>query len=245
MNLATPGEITRAFAEKKDRRGPADKSSYVGSDTQTKNLPDNVRGVRPKAQNLGGVPAGPVSVSRAKRAPRPVAKDEEQGGGAGGAPCPVNVTWQNSSGPLITNPKIVLMWWSTYFWDVHKTQKNYYKAALNAFILCLREQLRDTSVKVIELSPPAVQTELHDVEMGVEAGRKLGMPLDAFTDLAYKGLCSGQDQVVIGTLLGQPEVHRHLRRRLPALPPRCPHALAAAEAAAPRQQPQGRVTRNR
>lgn len=33
------------------------------------------------------------------------------------------------------------------------------KAALNAFILCLREQLRDSSVKVIELSPPPVQSK--------------------------------------------------------------------------------------
>jgi short-subunit dehydrogenase involved in D-alanine esterification of teichoic acids len=33
------------------------------------------------------------------------------------------------------------------------------KTALNAFVLCLREQLRDTSVDVIELSPPPVQSE--------------------------------------------------------------------------------------
>jgi short-subunit dehydrogenase involved in D-alanine esterification of teichoic acids len=79
------------------------------------------------------------------------------------------------------------------------------KAALNAFILCLRDQLRRTGVKVIELSPPAVQTELHDEEMGQEAGRKLGMPLGAFADLAYEGLAAGEDQLVIGTLFGQPE----------------------------------------
>lgn len=33
------------------------------------------------------------------------------------------------------------------------------KAALGAFILCLRDQLRKTEVKVIEVSPPAVQCE--------------------------------------------------------------------------------------
>lgn len=33
------------------------------------------------------------------------------------------------------------------------------KAALNAFILCFREQLKSTNVKVVELSPPAVQSE--------------------------------------------------------------------------------------
>ena len=33
-----------------------------------------------------------------------------------------------------------------------------------------------------------------------EDGKQLGMPLGAFTDLAYKGLASGSDQVVIGTI---------------------------------------------
>lgn len=32
------------------------------------------------------------------------------------------------------------------------------KAALDSFILALREKMRNTSVKVIELSPPAVQS---------------------------------------------------------------------------------------
>lgn len=120
---------------KTDRRGPADKASYVGSDLAVKNLRDKFLGLLPKARNLGGVPAGPISASRAKLGRPPVAepKDKGEGGGPGGGPCPVNVTRQNSSGPLITNPKVVLMWWSTYFWDVHKTEKNYYKAALNAF----------------------------------------------------------------------------------------------------------------
>ena len=101
------------------------------------------------------------------------------------------------------------------------------KAALNAFILCLREQLRDCSVKIIELSPPAVQSkppspalesspqlqckvltirseaELHDY-MGEEKGRAVGMPLDEFTDQAYKGLAAGKDQVFIGSI-GPPE----------------------------------------
>ncbi|KAF7114440.1 hypothetical protein CNMCM5793_008744 [Aspergillus hiratsukae] len=73
------------------------------------------------------------------------------------------------------------------------------KAALNAFTLCLRDQLQDTNVAVIEISPPAVQTEIHDY-MGEEIGRKLGMPLDTFTELAFKGLVAGQDQIVIGSI---------------------------------------------
>jgi len=75
------------------------------------------------------------------------------------------------------------------------------KAALNCFTLCLREQLTnaDSNVKILEISPPPVQTELHDY-MGVDRGRSLGMPLDKFCNEAYDGLASGKDQVVIGSI---------------------------------------------
>ncbi|EXJ59037.1 hypothetical protein A1O7_06468 [Cladophialophora yegresii CBS 114405] len=73
------------------------------------------------------------------------------------------------------------------------------KAALNVFVLCLREQLKSSLVKVIELSPPPVQTELHDY-MGADKGRKLGMPVDRFCDAAFDGLLSGSDQIVIGSV---------------------------------------------
>ncbi|KAL8785496.1 MAG: hypothetical protein Q9213_003322 [Squamulea squamosa] len=75
------------------------------------------------------------------------------------------------------------------------------KAALNCFTLCLRDQLANagSSVKVLEISPPPVQTELHDY-MGQEKGRNLGMPLGQFCDQAYDGLAKGQDQVIIGSI---------------------------------------------
>ena len=75
------------------------------------------------------------------------------------------------------------------------------KAALNCFTLCLREQLSNagSNVKVLEVSPPPVQTELHDY-MGEEKGRALGMPLAKFCDEAYDGLASGKDQVIIGAI---------------------------------------------
>ncbi|KAL8953113.1 MAG: hypothetical protein Q9222_000996 [Ikaeria aurantiellina] len=72
------------------------------------------------------------------------------------------------------------------------------KAALDAFILCLRLQLQGSSVKIIELSPPPVQTELHDY-IG-DMGRQMGMPLDAFTNEAYAALESGKDQIIIGSI---------------------------------------------
>lgn len=36
--------------------------------------------------------------------------------------------------------------------------------------------------------------------MGEEAGRKLGMPLETFTELAFTELATGNDQVVIGSI---------------------------------------------
>lgn len=36
--------------------------------------------------------------------------------------------------------------------------------------------------------------------MGEETGRKFGMPVDTFTEEAYKGLAAGHDQIVIGSI---------------------------------------------
>nr|POE56321.1 putative oxidoreductase dlte [Quercus suber] len=71
------------------------------------------------------------------------------------------------------------------------------KAALHHMILVLREQLRESgsNVKIIELYPPAVQTELHDHEMG-EKGKHVGMPLKDFTEEAFAGLCSEDNEQV-------------------------------------------------
>ncbi|KAJ5119761.1 hypothetical protein N7448_010430 [Penicillium atrosanguineum] len=73
------------------------------------------------------------------------------------------------------------------------------KAALNTFAMCLRVQLREakSNVNVIEVFPPAVQTELHDY-MGAEKGRQMGMPLGEFTEKAWQGLASGDDEVYVG-----------------------------------------------
>ncbi|KAL5044027.1 hypothetical protein BDW71DRAFT_199258 [Aspergillus fruticulosus] len=74
------------------------------------------------------------------------------------------------------------------------------KTALNVFVLSLREQLKQSSnLKVIEVSLPAVQTELHDY-MGAH-GATIGMPLDQFTDEAFSGLQKGLDQVIVGNFV--------------------------------------------
>ncbi|KAL2439040.1 hypothetical protein ABEF95_015641 [Exophiala dermatitidis] len=75
------------------------------------------------------------------------------------------------------------------------------KAGLHQFVLCLREQLKGSRTKVMELFPPAVQTELHDEkhQPDIKNGRAIGMPLDEFTNQAYAGLASGSEQVPVGT----------------------------------------------
>jgi hypothetical protein len=128
---AKPRTKQKSVWSRKDRRGPADIARYVGSGKPTKDLRTDPIGLNPKARNLGGVPAGPIAVGRAHRA-----GGAGSGGGpgtGGGGTCPVNVQRQSSTGPLLTKPKIVLLWWSTYFWDVHNTEKHYYRNALSAF----------------------------------------------------------------------------------------------------------------
>jgi short-subunit dehydrogenase involved in D-alanine esterification of teichoic acids len=76
------------------------------------------------------------------------------------------------------------------------------KAALDAFIVCLREQLRNTNASVQHISPGPVQTELHDAELGKDAGSKYGMPLSDFVDEAWAGLVEGKKDIFPGTVGG-------------------------------------------
>lgn len=61
------------------------------------------------------------------------------------------------------------------------------KAALHSFITTMRQQQIDAGfgeLRVVEVFPPAVQTELHDPvhQPDLENGGELGMPLAAFTN---------------------------------------------------------------
>jgi uncharacterized oxidoreductase len=74
------------------------------------------------------------------------------------------------------------------------------KAAVRSFTLSLRRQLKGTGVRVIELAPPAVQTDLHD-HMGPH-GKQIGMPLVDFVVEAMAGLDRGDDEFGVGHAAG-------------------------------------------
>jgi uncharacterized oxidoreductase len=68
------------------------------------------------------------------------------------------------------------------------------KAALHSFTMSLRYQLTETSVEVIEVAPPAVNTDLGGVGL-----HNFGEPLDAFADGIFKGLEEGKKEIGYGT----------------------------------------------
>ncbi|CAG2007470.1 unnamed protein product [Fusarium graminearum] len=76
------------------------------------------------------------------------------------------------------------------------------KAALHAFVMDIRYQLRDDGcpLHIVEVFPPAVQTELHNEEHqpDIVNGNEIGMPLDDFIDKLYDELAKGSDQLAIG-----------------------------------------------
>lgn len=77
------------------------------------------------------------------------------------------------------------------------------KAAMHHFILTLRTQLSDGhgNVKVLEIYPPAVQTELHDTkhQPDLKDGHMIGMPLKQFIDEVWVKLSNGEEQIAVGS----------------------------------------------
>lgn len=79
---------------------------------------------------------------------------------------------------------------------------NAVKGALHSWIMVLREQLKRAgqNIKVVEVFPPAVQTEIHDERFQPDLinGGEIGMPLDVYTDKMYAEFQAGEDQFAIG-----------------------------------------------
>lgn len=77
------------------------------------------------------------------------------------------------------------------------------KAALHTFLLGLRMQLTragQTHIKIVEVFPPAVQTEIHDTvhQPDLVDGDQIGMPLEAYIEEMAKGLEAGEEEFAVG-----------------------------------------------
>jgi short-subunit dehydrogenase involved in D-alanine esterification of teichoic acids len=72
------------------------------------------------------------------------------------------------------------------------------KAAVHSFTLSLRHQLKASGVKVIELIPPYVATELGGPRKTVGPGGPQPMPLPAFIAETMEELAKGSDEVAVG-----------------------------------------------
>jgi uncharacterized oxidoreductase len=67
------------------------------------------------------------------------------------------------------------------------------KAALHSFTLSLRHQLRDTPVRVVEIIPPAVNTDLSGPGL-----HTFGAPLDEFADDVMRRMGQGELEIAYG-----------------------------------------------
>ncbi|GAB3290652.1 SDR family oxidoreductase [Hymenobacter tenuis] len=68
------------------------------------------------------------------------------------------------------------------------------KAALHSFTLSLRHQLAATAIKVLEIVPPAVNTDL-----GGAGLHTFGVPVHDFADSVMQRLAAGEEEVGYGT----------------------------------------------
>ena len=68
------------------------------------------------------------------------------------------------------------------------------KAALHSWTLSLRHQLRHTSVKVVEMIPPKVNTDL-----GGKGLHDDGVPLEEYVGSAFQNLCKGVTEFGFGS----------------------------------------------
>lgn len=67
------------------------------------------------------------------------------------------------------------------------------KAALHSFTLSLRYQLKDTPIQVVEIVPPAVNTDL-----GGKGLHNFGVPLDDFANETMARIAKGESEVGYG-----------------------------------------------
>ncbi|KZT56125.1 NAD(P)-binding protein [Calocera cornea HHB12733] len=89
------------------------------------------------------------------------------------------------------------------------------KAALHQLLMMLRHQLRNTNVKVIEIFPPGVKTELHLAmnQPDLVNGADIGIPLDEFMEVAWTGLMAGKLEIPVGQAIDNYETVERARHK--------------------------------
>lgn len=88
------------------------------------------------------------------------------------------------------------------------------KAGVHAFTRCLRVQLKGTSVAVVELAPPGVETKLFRDEFATELKGQKAMPVELLVAKAIAGIEAGKAEV----RPGQSNLLYLLSRMAPSVP---------------------------
>ncbi|KJA28905.1 hypothetical protein HYPSUDRAFT_33348 [Hypholoma sublateritium FD-334 SS-4] len=76
------------------------------------------------------------------------------------------------------------------------------KAALHSFTMALRASLHGTTIRVVEVYPPLVESELHDAYGTTEKLSKTWMSLEEFVKLTMPPLINGDVDIPIGMSVG-------------------------------------------
>ncbi len=80
------------------------------------------------------------------------------------------------------------------------------KAALHTYSLALRQQLKDTAVRVVEVLPPGVETDLNRAGRVGNPNRHHGISVAEYMPSLIEGLESGEEEIFYGDgkgLMGQ------------------------------------------
>ena len=88
------------------------------------------------------------------------------------------------------------------------------KAALHSFTLSLRHQLRATNIKVVEMAPPIVDTNLGGGNRSEGATSQAMMTPEDFTTNALIQLESDQEEVLVGLAIGARKMGEALFQRM-------------------------------
>ena len=76
------------------------------------------------------------------------------------------------------------------------------KAAVHSFTTSLRHQLKDTSIKVFEIVPPAVDTELGKGTTSDESQEYRGMPPSVVAEATIIALAKNEYEIIVGEAKG-------------------------------------------